>query len=64
VVKPAALQVKADDKFMYPFEKVPAFTSTITGFIGNDTTTIISGPKYTLDPTCVFEPGVLYHHAI
>jgi hypothetical protein len=58
VVKPAALIVKADDKFMYPFDKLPVFTSTITGFVGNDTTTIVSGPKYTLDPKCVFEPGV------
>jgi hypothetical protein len=38
--------VKADDKTICLFERLPKFTSTITGFKNNDTNNIICGPYY------------------
>lgn len=46
----ASLIVKADNKVGYVGCDLPAFTSVITGFVGQDSSTIISGPKYTLSP--------------
>ncbi|MEP7318883.1 MAG: T9SS type A sorting domain-containing protein, partial [Panacibacter sp.] len=58
IVNPAPLNVIANDKVIYGGYVLPAFTSTINGFIGNDSTTIISGPDYTLDPAYSGAPGI------
>ena len=58
VVNPAPLIVKADDKSAYAGSKLPAFTSTITGFVGKDSATILSGPQYTINPAYHGNPGV------
>jgi hypothetical protein len=49
VTKAGTLIVKADDKYIYYGNPQPAYTSTYTGFIGTDQTSITSGPKYSLD---------------
>jgi hypothetical protein len=45
-IKPATLTVKADDKTICLFERLPTFTSTITGFKNDDANNIICGPYY------------------
>ena len=54
----ASLIVKTDNKVGYAGCDLPAFTSVITGFIGQDSLTIISGPKYTLNPVLQWKPGI------
>jgi hypothetical protein len=49
-IKPATLTVKADNKTICVFAGLPVFTSTITGFVNGDASTIISGPVYKVSP--------------
>jgi hypothetical protein len=56
-VAKASLIVKADDKTISEDDRLPRFTSTITGFINGDLETIICGPSYYLNPTYRGNPG-------
>jgi hypothetical protein len=59
VVSPAALTVTADLKYIYRNDPLPAFTSTITGFVPGGQNTVVSGPTYTLNPSnCCTQAGV------
>jgi hypothetical protein len=59
IVQPAVLTVTADLKFIYRNDPLPAFTSTITGFVAAGQNTIVSGPTYSLSPTnCCTQAGV------
>jgi hypothetical protein len=57
-VTPATLTVTADTKYINRGDPLPTFTSTITGFVGNDRNTIISGPTHTLSPVYTGLAGV------
>jgi hypothetical protein len=52
-ITPAPLTVKANDAGISSGDKLPAFTSTITGFKNGESNTVISGPLYTVSPTFV-----------
>ncbi|HYJ64425.1 MAG TPA: MBG domain-containing protein, partial [Parafilimonas sp.] len=54
-ILPASLSVKANDTAIYQGDSIPKFTSTITGLRNGDS--VISGPTYTLSPTCVGNAG-------
>ncbi|HEY5393100.1 MAG TPA: MBG domain-containing protein, partial [Hanamia sp.] len=57
-INPATLTVKADDKTICLFDRLPKFTSTISGFKNGDASTIIYGPDYKLSRTsCNFFLG-------
>lgn len=58
LVNPVPLHVQADDKVVYAGGDKPVFTSTITGYIGDDSTSVISGPEYKIEPGCTGKPGV------
>ena len=51
----ATLSVKANDTAIYQGDAIPKFTSTITRAKNGDS--IVSGPKYTLSPTCAGNAG-------
>ncbi len=50
IVTPAALTVKADDKWIDEDDNLPGFTSTITGFKNGESNTITCQPSYTVTP--------------
>ena len=50
----AALQIKADDKFIFKGDALPVFTSTITGLKYTDNPAV----TYSLSPTCAGAAGV------
>jgi hypothetical protein len=58
VVNAAPLIVKANDTYGYVGTTLPKFTSTITGFVAKDSSTIVSGPQYTLSPAYHNYPGI------
>ena len=53
-IKKAALEVKADLKWIYKGQTLPVFTSVITGLKNNDNPTV----SYTLSPACTGAAGV------
>jgi len=57
-VDPAALTVQADLKFINRNDPLPAFTSTITGFVAGGQNTVVSGPTYSVSPSgCCTQAG-------
>ncbi|HUH34062.1 MAG TPA: T9SS type A sorting domain-containing protein, partial [Daejeonella sp.] len=56
-ILPAPLSVRADDKVIYYGSALPAFTSTITGYQFNDSTTV-TGPVYALSPPYSGKAGI------
>jgi hypothetical protein len=56
-VAKATLIVKADDKTISEDDRLPKFTSTITGFIPGDPGTIVCAPSYYLSPNYRGNPG-------
>ncbi len=53
-IKKAALEVKADLKWIYKGQALPVFTSTITGLKNGDNPSV----TYTLSPSCTGSAGV------
>jgi hypothetical protein len=56
-ILPASLSVNAKDTFIFQGSPIPAFTSTISGFVYHENT-VVSGPAYTLSPASSGAPGV------
>ncbi|MFM7902494.1 MAG: MBG domain-containing protein, partial [Bacteroidota bacterium] len=57
-VNQATLTVTANLKFINRNDPLPAFTSTITGFVPGGQNTIISGPTYSVSPSgCCTQAG-------
>ncbi len=55
-ILPATLSVKANDTVIYQGDAIPTnFTSTITGLKNGDS--VVSGPTYTLSPSCIGKAG-------
>jgi hypothetical protein len=51
IINPATAYVTADTKVIFAGDPLPAFTSTLSGFVGGDDSTAVSSLTYSLSPS-------------